>query len=140
VPVPVALTVVILFDVWKTAPLTYLFVTARMQAMPKELEEAALIDGVTPIQNFRHVVLPQLVGVLAILTMLRFIWSFQSFNEIYLLTGGAGGTDVLAVEVYNELNTKGDIGTASALGLVMMVILTVLTALYLRMSRKELAK
>jgi multiple sugar transport system permease protein len=140
VPVPVALTVVILFDVWKTAPLTYLFVTARMQAMPKELEEAALIDGVTPSQNFRHVVLPQLVGVLAILTMLRFIWSFQSFNEIYLLTGGAGGTGVLAVEVYNELNTKGDIGTASALGLVMMVILTVLTAVYLRMSRKELAK
>ncbi|UNX53238.1 sugar ABC transporter permease [Georgenia sp. TF02-10] len=138
-PVPVALSVVVLFDVWKTAPLAYLFVTARMQAVPKELEEAALIDGVTPSQNFRHVILPQLYGVLAILTVLRFIWSFQSFNEIYLLTGGAGGTEVLAVEVYNELNQQGDIGTASALGLVMMAFLGVLTLVYLRMSRKELA-
>jgi multiple sugar transport system permease protein len=82
-------------------------------------------------------VLPQLYGVLAILTILRFIWSFQSFNEIYLLTGGAGGTEVLAVEVYNELNTRGDIGGAAALGLVMMAILTVLSLAYFRMSRTE---
>jgi multiple sugar transport system permease protein len=137
IPVPVALTVVIVFEVWKTAPLAYLFITARMQAISGELEEAARIDGATPSQNFRHVVLPQLYGVLAILTVLRFIWSFQSFNEIYLLTGGAGGTEVLAVEVYNQLNTRGDIGGAAALGLVMMAILTVLTLVYFRLARKE---
>ena len=139
-PVPVALTVVILFDVWKSAPLAYLFFTARLQAAQGDIEEAALIDGATPLQSFRYVLLPQLYGVIAIMTILRFIWSFQSFNDIYLLTGGAGGTEVLAVSVYNELTTRGNVGGASALGLVMMAILTVLTLLYLHRTRKEVSE
>jgi multiple sugar transport system permease protein len=139
-PLPVTLLVVIAFEIWKTAPLAYLFITARLQAVPGDLEEAALIDGAAPSQSFRHVLLPQLAGVLALLAVLRFIWSFQSFNEIYLLTGGAGGTQVLAVRVYEELTTQGDIGAASALGLVMMAILTVLLIIYVRMSRREVAR
>ncbi|WP_049575864.1 carbohydrate ABC transporter permease [Streptomyces sp. SBT349] len=139
-PVPVTLLVVVLFEIWKTAPLAYLFITARLQAVPGDLEEAALIDGAAPTQSFRHVLLPQLAGVLALLAVLRFIWSFQSFNEIYLLTGGAGGTQVLAVRVYEELTTQGDIGTASALGLVMMAALAVLLVIYVRMSRKEVSR
>jgi multiple sugar transport system permease protein len=139
-PLPVTLLVVIGFEIWKTAPLAYLFITARLQAVPGDLEEAALIDGAAPSQSFRHVLLPQLAGVLALLAVLRFIWSFQSFNEIYLLTGGAGGTQVLAVRVYEELTTQGDIGAASALGLVMMAILTVLLIIYVRMSRREVAR
>ncbi len=139
-PLPVTLLVVVAFEIWKTAPLAYLFITARLTAVPHDLEEAALIDGAAPSQSFRHVLLPQLAGVLALLAVLRFIWSFQSFNEIYLLTGGAGGTQVLAVRVYEELTTQGDIGTASALGLVMMAILTVLLVIYVRMSRREVAR
>lgn len=139
-PIPVALTVVILFDVWKSGPLAYLFFTARLQATQGDIEEAALIDGATPLQSFRHVLLPQMYGVIAIMIILRFIWSFQSFNDIYLLSGGAGGTEVLAVSVYNELTTRGNVGGASALGLVMMVILTALTLLYLQRTRKEVAE
>jgi len=140
IPVPVTLIVVILFEIWKSAPLAYLFFTARLQAVPGDIEEAALIDGAAPSQRLRYVVLPQLYGVIALLTVLRFIWSFQSFNDIYLLTGGAGGTQVLAVRVYEELTTKGNIGTASALGLVMMAILSVFLIIYVRMSRKEVSE
>lgn len=137
VPVPLALSVAVLFDVWKSAPLTYLFVMARLQSVPKNLEEAATLDGATPTQRFRYVTLPEIAGVLGVLTLLRFIWSFQSFNEIYLLTGGAGNTEVLAIEVYNSISVRGDIGSASALGLVLMFVLTVLTLAYVWISRKE---
>lgn len=140
VPVPLALSVAILFDVWKSAPLTYLFVMARLQTIPRTLEEAAILDGATPTQRFRYVVLPEIAGVLGILTLLRFIWSFQSFNEIYLLTGGAGNTEVLAIEVYNAINTRGDLGTASALGLVLMFFLTILTVTYVWISRREVER
>ncbi|GAB3553897.1 sugar ABC transporter permease [Arthrobacter tumbae] len=140
IPVPVTLIVVVLFEIWKSAPLAYLFITARLLAVPRDTEEAALIDGAAPSQQLRYVLLPQLYGVLALLGVLRFIWSFQNFNDIYLLTGGAGGTQVLAVRVYEELTTQGDIGSASALGLIMMVVLSVFLLIYVRMSRKEVSQ
>ncbi|MBF8193874.1 sugar ABC transporter permease [Nonomuraea sp. K274] len=137
VPVPLALLTVIAFEVWKTFPLAFLFITARLQAVSAEQEEAAMIDGTSAVQRLRYVVLPQLRGVLALLVVLRFIWSFQNFNDVYLLTGGAGGTQVLAVRVYDELITSVDIGTASALGLLMTAMLSVLLIAYVRMTRKE---
>lgn len=139
VNVPVALTVVILFEIWKTFPLAYLFISARLTAASGELEEAALIDGATPTQQLWYVLLPQLAGTMLLMGVLRFIWSFQSFNEIYLLTGGAGGTQVLAVRVYQQLTTRGDIGSSSALGIVMMLMLSVVLLFYVRRTQKEVA-
>lgn len=136
-PVPVTLLVVTFFEVWKTAPLVFLFVTARLQVLPDELEEAAAIDGAGPVARLRHMVLPQLRGVLLLLLLLRFVWSFQSFNDIYLLTHGAGGTEVLAVRVYTELITKANIGSASAYGLVMTAVLFVLLTLYFLVNRRK---
>ena len=135
IPVPVSLFTVIAFEVWKTAALAFLFITARMQVIPGDLEEAASIDGASIVQRFRYIVLPQLRGVVVLLVLLRFIWSFQSFNDIYLLTGGAGGTQVMAVRVYDELITRANIGTAAAYGLAMTVILTVLLTMYVRLNR-----
>ncbi|NDL57446.1 carbohydrate ABC transporter permease [Phytoactinopolyspora mesophila] len=137
VSVPMTLLVVVVFEIWKSFPLAYLFIMARLQAAQADIEEAALIDGASPLQSFRHVIAPQLYGVIALLSVLRFIWSFQNFNDIYLLTGGAGGTQVIAVRVYEEMATRANIGTASALGLVMTVVLLGFLVVYVRMSRAE---
>jgi multiple sugar transport system permease protein len=136
ITIPVALTTVIAFELWKTTPLALLFITARLQTISSDLEEAARIDGASPWQNFRYVILPELKGVLLLMGFLRFIWSFQNFNDIYLLTGGAGGTEVVAVQVYNELIRDSDVGTASALGLLMTGALVVFLALYVWANRR----
>jgi multiple sugar transport system permease protein len=132
----VALPTVIAFEVWQTFPFCYLFLLARLQAIPKELTEAARIDGATPSQRFWFVVLPQLRGVLAVLLLLRFIWTFQSFNDIYLLTGGAGNTEVISIQVYNRLVNDGDVGGASALGMIMASIMAAGLFLYYRSSAR----
>ena len=137
VSVPVTFLVVVAFEIWKSFPLAYLFITARLLAAQDDIEEAALIDGASPLQKFRYVIAPQLYGVIALLSLLRFIWTFQNFNDIYLLTGGAGGTKVIAVRVYEELTNKADLGTASALGLVMTAVLVGFLITYVRMSRAE---
>ncbi|GAB3647712.1 carbohydrate ABC transporter permease [Glycomyces tarimensis] len=137
VSVPVALLTVIAFEVWKTFPLAFLFITARLQVAPRDLEEAAAIDGAGSVRTFVHIVLPQLVGVMALLAVLRFLWSFQNFNDIYLLTGGAGGTGVLSIRVYEELVGRADIGTASATGLLMTGMLVVVVGVYVWMLRRE---
>jgi multiple sugar transport system permease protein len=139
--VPVALSTVIVFEWWRSFPFAFLFLTARLAAAPVTLEEAARVDGATPTQRFRYVVLPQLMPTIAVLAVLRFIWTFNSFDDIYLLTGGGAGTDVVAVQVFNSLTARGDIGTAAAQALVLAAILAVFVGLYLRWftPREELA-
>jgi len=104
--ISMALFTVVLFEGWRSFPFAFLFLTARMQAIPESLEEAAMVDGATPTQRFRHIVLPQLLPTIAVLTVLRFIWTFNNFDDIYLLTGGGSGTQVVAVRVYDYLDRK----------------------------------
>jgi multiple sugar transport system permease protein len=139
VHVPMALSMVILYQAWRYFPFSFLFILARLQALPKEVDEAARVDGATVSQRFRHVVLPQLRGVIALLAVLRFIWTFNEFDDIFLLTGGGAGTGVVSVQVYNYLTARGNVGASAALSLVMAVILCVLLLVYFRFfaSREE---
>ena len=136
--VPVALLTVMAFQAWRYFPFAFLFLTARMTAIPAELEEAARIDGATPTQRFRHVIWPQLLPVVALLTVLRFIFTFNEFDDIYLLTGGGAGTEVISVRVYDLLTARGDIGAASAQALVLSLVLVVLLGIYFRFFGRRL--
>ncbi len=131
--VSVALLSCVLFEAWRSFPFAFLFLTARIQAIPETLEEAAMVDGATPTQRFRYIVLPQLLPTIAVLTVLRFIWTFNNFDDIYLLTGGGAGTQVVAVRVYDYLINRGDIGAAAAQALVLAAILAVLVDVYLKL-------
>lgn len=137
VNVPVALLSVILFEMWRSFPFAFLFLTARIQAMPESLEEAARVDGATPLQRFRHIVLPQLMPTIAVLALLRFIWTFNNFDDIYLLTGGGAGTEVVSIRVFNYLIARGDIGAASAQALVLAAVLILLVTVYLKFAARE---
>jgi len=130
--VPLALLTVIAFEAWRYFPFAFLFLLARLQAVPRDLEEAALVDGAAPTQSFRHILLPQLGPVIALLTVLRFIMTFNKFDDVYLLTGGGAGTEVVSVRVYQFLTARFDIGAASAQALVLAAGLIVLLAVYLK--------
>jgi multiple sugar transport system permease protein len=134
---PWALISVIVFEMWRSFPFVLLFITARLLAAPAELEEAARVDGAVPTQIFRHVVWPQLLPTIAVLALLRFIWTFNNFDDIYLLTGGAAGTEVISVRVFDYLVSRGDIGAASAQALVLAAILMVLVTVYYRFAAKD---
>jgi multiple sugar transport system permease protein len=130
--VPVALITVIVFQAWRYFPFAFLFILARLQAIPDDLDEAARVDGATPTQRFRYILLPQLAGVIGLLVVLRFIWTFNEFDDIYLLTGGGAGTEVVSVGIYNQLIGRGDIGSAAALSLVLAALLCILLLIYFR--------
>nr|MBA3820452.1 sugar ABC transporter permease [Deltaproteobacteria bacterium] len=130
--VPTALLMVIVFESWKSFPFAFLFLLARLQAVPGELEEAAKVDGATPTQIFRHILLPQLAGVIALIAVLRFIFTFNAFDEIYLLTGGGAGTEVLATQVYSFLTARNDVGASAAVAMFMAAVLAVLLLFYLK--------
>ncbi|WP_350347403.1 sugar ABC transporter permease [Agromyces sp. G08B096] len=137
IPIPLSLLVVVCFEIWTSAPLSFLFITARLQGVAPSIEEAAALDGANSRQITTRIVLPQLKGVILLLCLLRFIWTFQSFSEIYLLTEGAGGTQVMALKVYTELVTRADIGSAAAYGLLMSVVLVALLVVYIVLARRK---
>ncbi|MEV6962078.1 sugar ABC transporter permease [Streptomyces sp. NPDC051207] len=130
--IPLALLTVIVFEIWRYFPFAFLFILARLQAVPDVLEEAATVDGATLSQRFRHVLLPQLMPVMALLCVLRFIMTFNKFDDVYLLTGGGAGTDVAAVRVYDFLTARYDVGAAAAQALVLAVSLMILLGIYFK--------
>ncbi len=134
---PVALTVVIIFEIWRYFPLAMLFILARMQSMSTDIYEAAEIDGATPLQQFRFISLPQLMGIMAVLFLLRFIWTFNKFDDIFLLTGGAAGTRTLTVNVYEQAFAVSNLGAGAAVAVVVFLVLLCFSVIFFRFSPED---
>ncbi|HEX5906883.1 MAG TPA: sugar ABC transporter permease [Propionibacteriaceae bacterium] len=137
IPVPTALLTAIVFEGWRYFPFAFLFLMARLEAMSYEPEEASLVDGATPWQNFWHIVFPQLVPIIGLLAMLRTIWTFNEFDDIFLLTGGAAGTGVASVKIYTFLTVQRNVGAAAAQSVLMALVLVALLAIYLIILRRR---
>jgi len=134
---PLALAMVIAFEAWRYFPLAFLFILARLQALPTDVYEAAEIDGATPLQTFFYVTLPQLAGILSVLFLLRFIWTFNKFDDIFLLTGGAAGTRTLTVSVYEEGFALANLGAGAAVSVVIFFALVIFATLHFRFAPRE---
>lgn len=133
-----ALITVIAFEAWRYFPFAFLFILARLQAFSKELDEAAEIDGAAPTQKFFHIYLPQLMSTLATLFIIRAIFTFNKFDDVYLLTGGGSGTEVVSIKVFYYLIARKDIGLASAQAIILALIMLVFIAIQLRLTRNKL--
>ncbi|MDK1493710.1 sugar ABC transporter permease [Sinorhizobium sp. 7-81] len=121
-------------SIWKLVPFGTVMYLAGLQTIPSEYYEAAKIDGAGPIQAFRHVTLPGLRGVTVMLTLLIAIWSFGwSFTAIFLLTEGgpAGCTETIVVRSYLEAFKFFHVGTASAIGAIVLLLSLTFSAAYL---------
>ncbi len=134
---PVALSTVIAFEAWRYFPLSFLFILAAMQSVSAEMYEAAEMDGATPLQQFWYLSLPQLLGILSVLFLLRFIWTFNKFDDIFLLTGGAAGTRTLTVQVYEQGFALSNLGAGAAVAVVVFFVLLVFALAFFRFSPKE---
>ena len=134
---PLALASVILFESWRYFPLSFLFILARMQSIDKEMFEAAKVDGASPLQSFWYISLPQLLGIFALLFLLRFIWTFNKFDDIFLLTGGAAGTRTLTVDVYEQGFAIANLGAGAAVALVIFLLLLTFSIFFLKFSPQD---
>jgi multiple sugar transport system permease protein len=134
-----ALPAVIMVGVWAGMPQTTIVLLAGLSGVPRELHEAAAVDGATAWQRFRSVTVPSLMPVIVAITSLDFIWNFNSFGLVYVLTaGGPGGRTMLPMLfAYEEAFRYGNYGYAAALGNVMVVIIVALLAVYLRRRLRE---
>lgn len=106
---------------------------AAMQSINPSLYEAAAMDGAGPTRQFFAITLPGIRPTFAFLGLMTIIWSFLSFDYVYILTQGgpAGSTDVLSTKLYRDAFTNLQAGYASAVGVIMALISGVVVATYL---------
>jgi len=135
---PLALIMVTVFEIWRYFPLSFLFILARMQSIDTDMYEAADMDGASPFQQFWYLSVPQLLGILSVLFLLRFIWTFNKFDDIFLLTGGNAGTRTLTVNVYEQAFAVSNIGAGAAVAVVIFGCLLAFSLFFLKyISREE---
>ena len=135
---PLALIMVTVFEIWRYFPLSFLFILARMQSIDTDMYEAADMDGASPFQKFWYLSVPQLLGILSVLFLLRFIWTFNKFDDIFLLTGGNAGTRTLTVNVYEQAFAVSNIGAGAAVAVVIFCCLLLFSFFFFRtMSQEE---
>lgn len=122
-----ALYAVIAVDVWKGVGLATVIFIAGMATIPAEYYEAAKLDGVSAIQNFRHIVLPLLRPATNTVIILSLIGGLKSFDLIWAMTGGGPGfaSDVMASLIYKQY-TSGFYGLSTAGNVVMFVMILIL--------------
>jgi sorbitol/mannitol transport system permease protein len=118
--------------IWRWAPFMMLILLAGMQSLSDEIREAARVDGVSGLQEFRYIVLPHLNRFMQLGALLGSVYIVQEFDSIYMTTQGGPGTAStnLPFLIYQAAFAKKDVGEASALG-VLVVILTIIATQYL---------
>ncbi len=134
---PLALIMVTVFEIWRYFPLSFLFILARMQSIDTDMYEAADMDGASPFQKFWYLSVPQLLGILSVLFLLRFIWTFNKFDDIFLLTGGNAGTRTLTVNVYEQAFAVSNIGAGAAVAVVIFCCLLLFAIFFFKFVSRE---
>ncbi|MEV6985834.1 sugar ABC transporter permease [Sphaerisporangium sp. NPDC051017] len=131
---------VIAVNVWLGVPFMMLALLGGLQAIPRELHEAAEVDGATPWQRFRHITLPGLRPVSSTVVLLGTIWTFNQFPVIFLVTrGGPGGSsEILVTYAYRQAfeGIRNYSGSA-AWGVLILVLLIVMAVVYRRALRRQ---
>ena len=130
--------VLVMINVWFGAPLIMVNVLSALQTVPRDQYEAAQVDGASPLQSFLHITLPHIRIVMGLLIVLRTIWIFNSFDMIYLITGGgpAGLTQTVPIYAYNIGWGLKLLGRSSAVTVLLLIFLLMVCALYFRILDK----
>lgn len=121
-------------------PFVAITILAGLVTVPKELYEAAEIDGANAWKRFRSITVPVLKPVFAVVTILSTIWDFKVFTQVYLMPGGSGGNDEvlnLGVWSYQQSFAQGEYGKGAAIAVLLTVLLLLITGVYLRTLFKE---
>lgn len=122
-------------DTWLAISFVSMIFLAGLNSIDKSLYESAMIDGANAIQKFIHITVPGIKKVFFVTATLVTIWTFNSFNVIFVLTGGGPmrTTETLVIKIYQEAFANFDLGASSALSIVVFALLLIFSVIYLKL-------
>jgi multiple sugar transport system permease protein len=134
-----AMVAVLAVTIWTQYPFVTLMHLAGLQGVPREPHEAAMIDGAGAWARFRNVTWPELRPVNTAIILLLAIWNFRRFTIIYVMTGGGPvqATETLVIQTYRQAFTFFNMGYASAMGTVLLVLTLAFSLVYIAVQIRQ---
>lgn len=128
---------IVMTTVWRLWPFAFLMILAGLQNIPRELYEAAALDGATRRRQLRFITLPLLRPVTTVLILVMFLWTFNEFNTPYVLFGQAppAAADLLSLHIYVNSFVDLNFGLGSAMSVLLLIFLLVTTLVYVGIVR-----
>src|SRR3954454_7290871 len=128
---------IVMTTVWRLWPFAFLMTLAGLQNIPRELYEAAELDGAGRVRQLRFITLPMLAPVTGVLVIVMFLWTFNEFNTPYVLFGKAppSSADLLSLHIYVNSFIDLNFGLGSAMSVLLLIFLMTATLIYLRLFR-----
>jgi multiple sugar transport system permease protein len=128
----------VIVEVWRSWPFAFLMLTAGMQSIPQDLYEAAAMDGAGVLAQIRWVTMPMLKSVNRVLLLVLFLWTFLEFTVPYVLFGKAAPeqADLISMHIYQNSFVTWNFGTGSAMSVLLLIFLLVVTVGYLAASSR----
>ena len=129
-----AIAIVIFANIWKETPVAVILIIAALQSIPKELYEAASIDGANGMTKFKRITFPMLKPIITSLVVIKTIWALKEFDLVYIITKGgpANSTNLFSYYIYQHTFRFLDFGYGSALAYLLTILTIILAYFYMK--------
>lgn len=129
----------VIVSVWKSWPFAFLALMAGLQNIPRELYEAAAMDGAGVWQQIRKITMPSLRPVNQVLVLVLFLWTFNDFNTPYVMFGQSAPhqADLISIHIYQSSFITWNFGSGSAMSVLLLLFLLLVTAVYLLVTSRR---
>ena len=135
---PTAISVIMASEIWKTTPFISLLLLAGLAQVPGELTEAAEVDGATWWQRMSRVIIPNMKAAIMVAVLFRALDAFRIFDNVYIMTQGGAGTEVLSLLAYRTSITRLEIGMGSAVSVLLFLCVILICFIAIKLFKVDL--
>jgi multiple sugar transport system permease protein len=135
-----ALVVICISEIWKTTPFMSLLLLAGLAQIPEDYLEAAKVDGATAWQRFFKVIVPNMKAAIMVAVLFRTLDAFRIFDNVFIMTQGAQGTETLSFLAYRQTITRVMIGMGSAVSVILAILVVLIAVLFVKGFKTDLAQ
>jgi multiple sugar transport system permease protein len=135
-----SLVVICLSEIWKTTPFMSLLLLAGLAQVPEDMQEAAMVDGATWWQRMRKVTLPNMKAAIMVALLFRALDAFRIFDNVFIMTQGANGTETVSLLAYRQTISRTEIGLGSAVSVLLFLCVVLICVIFIKGFRTDLSK
>jgi multiple sugar transport system permease protein len=135
-----ALVVICLSEIWKTTPFMSLLLLAGLAQIPDDYLESAKVDGATAWQRFYKVIVPNMKAAIMVALLFRTLDAFRIFDNVFIMTQGAQGTETLSFLAYRQTITRTMIGMGSAVSVILAILVVLIAVLFVKGFKTDLSQ